>query len=273
MVKILYKLEPSVDAVTALFLRMSMALPFFLIAYWNTPKKKLDSTLYLKVFLLGFLGYYLSSYLDFWGLEYISAGLERLILFVYPTIVIILSFLFLNKKISKLELLSLIITYTGIFLVFSAETVPKTKETFIGSFLIFICAITYAIYLIGSGELIPIFGSRLFTSIAMATACSIVCIHFLFLKGVNMLFNLSKEAFLLGFGMAIITTVIPTFLLSEGIKRVGSSTASIIGTVSPVTTIFLAWFFLNEEMSSIQWIGTLFVMFGVFLVGKRKKEI
>ncbi len=269
IVKLVYQLN--VDAVTALFLRMGFALPFFLVVFFLKKEKiPLTKKQILQIFLLGFLGYYLASILDFEGLQYISAGIERLILFIYPTIVLLISSYILNKKISKIEWISLSITYLGILIVFSSNEVPKNTNTYIGVGLIFICAIVYAIYLIGTGEIIHQVGAIRFTALAMIVACLVIFMHFFMTKEISTLYKLPSQVYFYGFLMGIVNTVIPTFLLSLGIKKIGSGTTAIIGTIGPVSTIFLAWIFLDEKLAWEQWIGTFFVMLGVFFVSQKK---
>ena len=270
MIKLAYAYK--VDATTLLFLRMAFATPFFLIVGIYKSKSEATHLSYLDwayVALLGFLGYYLSSILDFMGLEYISAGMERLILFIYPTIVVVLSAILFKNKVREREILSLFISYIGIAIVFFSDKVQKTENTYLGAFLIFLCAFTYAAYLIGSGKMIPKIGASRFTAYAMLVACLSISLHFLFTHSPDNL-KLPFEVYSLSFGMAIISTVMPTFLLSQGIKRIGSGTASIIGTIGPVSTILLAWIFLGETLNLLQFLGTAFVIAGVFIVSYRR---
>jgi len=261
-----------VDATTLLFLRMLFATPFFLavgIYKMRSEKVKLSISEWIMVVLLGFLGYYLSSILDFLGLLYVSAGMERLILFIYPTLVIVLSAIFLGQTVRRREILSLLITYIGILIVFITDKVEKTENIYLGAFLIFLCAFTYAAYLIGSGKMIPRIGASRFTAYAMLVACLSISLHFVFTHRAEDLY-LPLEVYSLSFGMAIISTVLPTFLLAQGIKRIGSGTASIIGTIGPVSTIILAWIFLSETINLSQVLGTVLVILGVFIVSYKK---
>ena len=261
-----------VDATTLLFLRMLFATPFFLavgIHKMRSEKVKLSTTEWIMVVLLGFLGYYLSSILDFLGLLYVSAGMERLILFIYPTLVIVLSAIFWGQTVRRREILSLLITYIGILIVFITDKVEKTENIYLGAFLIFLCAFTYAAYLIGSGKMIPRIGASRFTAYAMLVACLSISLHFVFTHKAEDLY-LPLQVYSLSFAMAIISTVLPTFLLAQGIKRIGSSTASIIGTIGPVSTIILAWIFLGETINLYQIFGTVLVILGVFIVSYKK---
>ncbi len=269
IVKLAYK--EGIDSISALFLRMSLALPIFLfISILEYRKKNISNSVLFQIFILGFLGYYLASLLDFIGLEYISAGLERLILFIYPTIVILIGVFFLNKKISKLEILSLLFCYLGIIIVFSSEALEKNRNTILGASIIFICAITYSIYFIGSGELIPKVGANFFTAFAMTVACITICIHFVLVRPIKLIGDFSPRIWFFGFLMATLNTIIPTFLLSYGIKKIGSSSSAIIASVGPVSTILLAWTFLDEKIGIQELIGTCFIIFGIFLVSQKK---
>ena len=195
--------------------------------------------------------------------------MERLILFIYPTLVIVLSAIFFGQTVRRREILSLLITYIGILIVFITDKVEKTENIYLGAFLIFLCAFTYAAYLIGSGKMIPRIGASRFTAYAMLVACLSISLHFVFTHKAEDLY-LPLQVYSLSFAMAIISTVLPTFLLAQGIKRIGSSTASIIGTIGPVSTIILAWIFLGETINLYQIFGTVLVILGVFIVSYKK---
>lgn len=273
--KLIYK--DVADPVTVLFLRMVFSLPFFLIGSFISSRNKEKKNLNLKEWsylaFLGFIGYYLSSIFDFIGLVHVSAGMERLILFIYPTIVVLVSAFHYKRSVKKKEIVSLSLTYLGILIVFSAENFKITdfKSFYYGSFLIFLCAFTYALYLIGSESVIPSIGASRFTSYAMTFACLSIIIHY-FLTHPFQALALPANVYYLSFSMAIISTVIPTFTLSQGIKRIGSGNASIIGTFGPVSTIFLAYIFLDERFTAIQIAGTALVIAGVLIVSYAKTK-
>jgi drug/metabolite transporter (DMT)-like permease len=222
---------------------------------------------------MGIVGYYLASLFDFWGLNYVTAGTERLILFLYPSLVLIISALFLKRKIQQIQYLALLVTYLGIVCTF----IPNLKmglgnNLIFGSFLIFLSALTYAIYLIGSGELIPKFGTIRFTCYAMITSTIVVLIHHV-VAGNGSLLHYPKEVYYLSFTMAVMCTVIPSFLISGGIKKVGSGNASIIGSVGPIATIIMANIFLDETINSWQIAGTLIVLSGVLMISWKGKAV
>jgi drug/metabolite transporter (DMT)-like permease len=260
-----------VDTVPLLALRMIFALPFYLIILFiqnrNTPTEiPISNKQWLWILILGILGYYLASLFDFWGLNYVTAGIERLILFLYPSIVLIISAVFLKKKIQNIQYIALFITYLGVVCTFIPDLKMGLQHNLIvGCALIFLSAFTYALYLIGSGELIPKIGTIRFTSYAMIiSTCAVILHHLLTAKG--SLLGYQKEVYYLSFAMAIFSTVIPSFLISAGIKLIGSSNASIIGSVGPVATIIMASIFLGEKFTVWQLTGTIIVLAGVLMI-------
>jgi len=271
-VKLAY-LSP-VDSITLLTLRMLFAFPFFAsVVFYN--RKKLSSLDLKKkdwfiIFLMGVAGYYLASLFDFIGLQYVTAGMERLILFVYPTLVVLLSRIFLKNKIGKNEFLSLVLTYSGILFVFYTADNKTNRDTLKGAAFIFACAFTYAVYFIGTEKLTPKLGSVLFASLALSISSIAVFIHFFIVKSTEDL-NLPPRVYYLSIAMAIVSTVIPVFFAAEGIRLVGAGRAAIVGSIGPVSTIILGYFFLNEIISPSQGIGTLLVLAGVLIISVKKK--
>lgn len=272
MVKLAY--QYGVDAVSLLLLRMLFSLPFYVvIATFQKPiaGKSLNRKDFASLVAFGFIGYYLASYFDFLGLSYIKASLERLILFVYPTLVFILSFVFLKKKITRNQAVAIFITYLGVAIVFSSElNQGQSENVILGAVLIFLSALTYAGYLVGSGWLIPKFGATRFTSYAMIISCICVIIHYSFTVEIPHVLTLPKEVYWIGLTMAVFATVIPSYLISFSIKTLGAGSFSIMGSLGPISTVLLAFIFLDERLSWIQIIGAVVVITGV-LVGERKK--
>jgi len=272
-VKLAYR-ETDVDAVTLLALRMIFALPFFLVsAAWSSNQRtniRFTPKQWFAVAFIGCLGYYVSSLLDFLGLQYVSAGIERLILFVYPTLVLLMSFIFFKVRINVIQWLAVFITYAGLMVAFWGEVnyEEHTQKFYLGVVLIFICAITYAIYIVGSGQLIPTIGAAKFNSYAMSFASIAVILHFL-LSNDNSLFDLNRDIYIYSFLMAIIGTVVPSYLVAEGIRRVGSNNVAIIGSVGPVSTIVQAYFFLQEPIHLVQLIGTAMILIGILIISKK----
>lgn len=275
MVKMAY--QYNVSSLHLLLFRMLFSLPFYIVIvliYRPKQIEKINRIDYIWILFFGFIGYYLASYFDFLGLKYIKAGLERIILFVYPTLVLIISKIFLKTKITNKQIIAIIITYFGVVVTFWGEAQFENEKMVLGGFLIFLSALTYAAYLVGSGWLIPKFGVVLFTSYAMIVSSLCVIIHYLITDRVSIV-NYSMEVYILGFLMAVISTIIPSFLVSLAIKKLGSSNFSIIGSIGPISTIILAYFFLDERLSFLQFIGTSIVLVGIGIisVSKSKKKV
>ena len=264
LVKLAY--YQAVDAVTLLALRMLFSAPFFLVVAWRhagqkdlTPLRPYD---YLALLILGLLGYYLSSLFDFIGLQYISAGLERLILFLYPTMVVVLSALILGKPFGRKEMVALLLSYAGIGVVFADEINLNSEHLLLGAGFVFASTLTYAAYLIGTGEAVARIGASRFTAYAMLVACAATLIQFLFTHPPQALI-LPMRVYQLSVVMAIFSTVLPVFMLSAAIRMIGSSHTSLIGSLGPVATLFMANYFLGEALSAAQIGGAVLVMVGV----------
>lgn len=269
--------ETSVDAVSLLALRMLFSLPFFLLMAWfaarKEPNNKFTAKQWLYMLLLGLFGYYLSSFFDFLGLKYISAGIERLILFLYPTFVLLINTIYFKEKSSKIQWLAVGLTYAGVVLAYLGElTIEKDNPDFIkGSLLIFLCAITFAVYIAGSGRIIPAVGPTKFTAYAMLFSTVGIFLHFLLAGNYAIL---SSGTSFVGYGLliAIIATVIPGWMVAAGTKSIGSNNVAIISTIGPVSTILQAHFILGEPIYMAQIVGTLLILSGVLLIGWRYTE-
>lgn len=271
-----------VDAVTLLTLRMAFSLPFYLAAAFVVSRQsagvRMNKRQWGLTILLGIFGYYLSSLFDFIGLQYISAGLERLILFLYPTFAVLLNRFVFKQTILKNQWLALLLTYLGIGIAFAGEVRLDSGNSgfWWGSFYVFICSITYAIYLAGSGRLIPRIGSNQFTAYAMLSATGGVFLHYLFTRGSPHLL-LQGSTLPYGVLLAVIATVIPSFLLAHGLKRIGASNVAIVSSIGPVSTILQAHYVLAEPIFTEQVIGTLLVIAGILLLswkpGKKVLEV
>jgi drug/metabolite transporter (DMT)-like permease len=264
-----------VDAITLLALRMAFAVPFFVaVAIWlqwrsALPLNRQD---WIAVLVLGLLGYYLSSYLDFLGLLYITAGLERLILFIYPTLTVILSALIYKRAIGRKVILAMVLSYAGIVLVFlhdvnagQSTTGISQAEVLLGAGLVFASALTYASYLVGAGHAITRMGATRFTAYASIVASVASLLQFAVTRPFSAL-DLPVRVYGLSIAMAIFSTVLPLFLLSYAIRRIGSSSTSLIGSAGPIVTIALAFVFLGEAISSLQVAGTVLVLAGVITI-------
>lgn len=265
-----------IDPVTLLMLRMLFALPFFMaIAIVSSRKKEsyqITRKDYFQIIFLGILGFYLASFFDFQGLTYITASLERLILFTYPTIVVLIGVLYYKEKLKTPQLIALILTYIGIAIVYANnQSVTSQSDLMTGSFLVFCSAVTYAIYLVGSGQLVPRMGTWKFTSNVLIVSSLAVIVHYLIInQGIGNL-NFPIQVYGLALLMAIVSTVIPTLLFSEGIRLIGASNAAIVGSVGPISTISLAYIFLDERLTLIQMLGGILVIGGVLIISLQKK--
>jgi len=269
-VKLTYAVH-AVDPIALLALRMLFSLPFFIIAAALFSKRKenvrFTTEQWFYVAIVGLLGYYISSFLDFVGLQYISAGIERLILFTYPTFVLIISAAALKKRVSGGQWIAVALTYAGLLIAFGAEAqIQQTREFYLGATLILVCAITFAMYIAGSGVLIPIVGALKFNSYAMSFAGIAVLIHF-FLTSEQSLFGLPSIVYIYAVAMAIVGTVLPSYLVSLGIKRLGSNRSAIIASIGPVSTIIQAHYLLDESFSWLQAIGTVLILCGILAIG------
>ena len=274
MIKLAYAYGASVDPISLMMLRMIMALPFFLlVAFWtnrNTNQESLTPKDWIAICCLGVLGYYMASLLDFKGLQYISAGLERLILFLYPTFVVLLSAIFLKRRINRSEILALLLSYAGILFVVVDNITVDSNNVIKGGLLVAGSALAFAFFLMGSGEMIKRIGSTRFTAYAMTISCIVTILHYV-ITHEFVLPDFPKQVYSLALMLAVISTVIPAFLMNAGIRRVGASSASIMSSIGPISTLILAYFLLDETINSVQVIGTALVVMGVYLVGRSKK--
>lgn len=269
LVKLAYRY--GVDAETLLAMRMALSFPFF-IAMGVMAGRRNPHTLtkgdWMWMAALGFLGYYLASYLDFLGLDYITAGLERLILFLYPTIVIVLSALFLGKPISRRTVLALLLCYAGIgFAVGHDIAIGERRDVLIGSLLVFGSALSYALYLMGNGLVVGRLGSMRVTALATSIACVLAIGQFVLMRPLSALLQ-PWEVWALALVMAIFSTVAPVWLVSEAIRRLGAGPVSLTGTLGPVITIGLGWLLLDEHVGPAQLLGAAMVIGGVVVMAR-----
>lgn len=268
--------ETQVDALTLLSLRMLFSLPFYVAAVWWVNRKEgmvqLTQRQWLLVITMGIFGYYLSSLFDFIGLQYVSAGLERLILFLYPTFAVLINTFYFKTKLNRTQIIALILTYIGIGIAYWGEIHSQHygPQFFYGSFMIFLCAVTYSFYLVGTGRLVNKVGATRYTAYAMLAATAGIFVHFLIEKNIT---ALSVTPRLAGYSiaLAIIATVLPSFMMSVGMKKIGSNNVAIITSIGPVSTIIQAHFFLGEGIIAEQVFGTVLVIIGVLLIGWQSK--
>ena len=267
-----------IDAITVVAFRMLFSIPFLLLMLWMARRREgsaarvvMSRRDWWTLCWLGFVGYYFSSLLDFWGLQYISASLERMILFLNPTIVVLLSAMFYGKPVTRWTIAALVLSYSGIVLVFAHDFahMPETRSLVIGGGLVFASAVSYAIYLVGNGGLIQRLGAPRFTAYGMAISSVFVIVHFIATRPLSMLEQPTIVYWHMA-GIAVFSTVLPMWLTNEAIRMIGSSRVALIGTIGPILTIGLGAAFLSEPVTLIQLAGALLVTAGVGVVTLRR---
>jgi drug/metabolite transporter (DMT)-like permease len=268
VVKLAYR--HGVDAETLLALRMLMAVPFFAAALWWTSRgaARVTAGEHALLFTIGLLGYYLASYLDFLGLQYISAALERLILYLNPTLVLLLSVLVLRRPVTRFDVIALMLSYGGILLAFWHDVRLDAEGVGLGALLVFGSAASYAGYLVLSGELVRRVGAIRLTAYAMCVATAGVCLQFTLMRP---LAGLAQPAPVLWLSLlnAVLCTVLPVFATMMAVARIGAGTVALAGMVGPVSTIALGYAFLAEPISGWQLAGTALVLAGVFVLSRK----
>ena len=272
LIKLSYAAHP-VTPTTLLFLRMAIALPFFVAVGWwlRGQQPRLTRRDWAGVAALGFLGYYAASFLDFLGLQYVGAGVGRLILFLYPTLVLVLSFAFLRRAPSAKQLVALVLTYAGIALVVSNQ-VDATREGrlfLVGVLLVFASALCYAAYLVAGSELVKRVGSMRFTAYSMAVATAPAVVQFLVIDGPDAL-DLPVAVWVYAAILGTLSTVLPVFLQAEALKRIGATEFALIGAISPVSVAAMSAAGLGEPFGARQAAGAALVIFGVLLVSLKR---
>lgn len=276
LVKLAYAWAP-IDAVTLLALRMIYAAPMFaLMAWWaarHGAARPITRRDWWLLAWLGFIGYYVSSLLDFMGLQHITAALERLVLFLYPTMVVLLSAALFKQPIGGRKVLALVLSYAGILLVFTHDLHfgEDSHALWLGGALVFASAFCYSLYLVGAGPVISRLGSLRFIAWAMLISAAFVIAQFLATRPVTAL-AAPPRIQLLALAMALLSTVLPTFLIAEAIKRMGADRTSLIGSLGPVFTIAMGYWILGEPVFWIQIAGAALVLTGVTLVTLRGKR-
>jgi drug/metabolite transporter (DMT)-like permease len=258
-----------VDPITLLALRMIFSLPFFLAAAaWvgrDAKRAPLARGDVWAILMLGFVGYYFSSFVDFLGLQYISAGLGRLILFMYPTLVVLLSMAFLNKRPTAREVVALGVTYSGVALVMANAAQGANKDLVLGAALCFASAAGYAVYLVAGSQVVRRVGSMRFTAYAMTVASGFCLLQFAIMRPLSAL-HMPPQVYGLAIAMALVATVLPVFITTEALKRIGANQVALFGALGPVTTVFFGWVGLDEVMTPVQLAGAALVLAGVVLV-------
>ncbi|NBW48724.1 MAG: DMT family transporter [Betaproteobacteria bacterium] len=278
IVKLAYR-YPGVDAVSLIMLRMLMALPFFLaIVWWTGPRARrrgqdvvaLTTRDKLGILGLGITGYYLASFLDFAGLAYISASLERLILYLNPTLVVLLGMALYGKKVTLPQGVGMAISYGGVLLVFGHEVTLAGGHVALGAVLVLGSAISYALYLSYSGELVQRLGSLRLVGLATSVACVLCIAQFVLLRPLDTAFAVAPEVLWLSLLNATACTVVPVLMVMMAIERIGSGLAAQVGMVGPMSTILMGVLLLDEPMNLWVVAGTVLVLLGVYVVSSRR---
>jgi drug/metabolite transporter (DMT)-like permease len=267
IVKLAYRY--GVDAVTLIMYRMLFALPLFvLLAWWaGRGKPALTWRDARTVLGLGFCGYYLASFLDFAGLRYISASLERLILYLNPTLVLALGAVFFHKRVTRAQVLALAVSYGGVLCVFARETSMQGADVPLGATLVFGSAVSYAIYLSYSGEEVKRLGALRLTGLATTVACLICIAQFLWLKPIGSM-SVPSAVLWLSVLNATLCTFAPVLMVMMAIERIGASLTAQAGTIGPLSTILLAVLLLGEPFTAWIAAGTVLVLTGIWLLTK-----
>ena len=267
--KLLYRYR--LDAVTVIAFRMMFSLPVFAaIALW---KMRTEAPLTVadrwRLVGLGLVGYYVSSFLDFLGLQYISVGLERLILFLTPTFVLLITAVFLKRRIGMVEWLALALAYCGIVLVFVHDIKGGAGDAVTGALFVLGSAVCYAVYLLGSGELVRRIGSLRLVSYAMCVSSAACIGQFFVLRPAGLLVQ-PAQVYALSLVNGVFCTILPVFMTMIAVRRIGAATAAQAGMIGPVSTLFLGALVLGEPITAVQLGGTGLVFAGIYLLSKKK---
>jgi drug/metabolite transporter (DMT)-like permease len=272
IVKLAYRY--GVDAVTLIMYRMLFALPIFAVMAWWSSRGKAALTRndWLGILGLGFTGYYLASYLDFAGLAYISAALERLILYLNPTLVLILGWLLYKKKMSARQIGAMALSYAGILLVFGHEInvqAVNNSATVWGALLVFGSAVSYAIYLSYSGEMVKRLGSLRLVGLATTVACLLCIAQFAVLRPLSAMV-VAPQVLWLSLLNATLCTALPVLAVMMAIERIGAPLAAQTGMIGPMSTILMGVFILGEPLNAWIIAGTVLVLGGVYMVSRSR---
>jgi drug/metabolite transporter (DMT)-like permease len=269
VVKLAYRY--GVDTETLLALRMLMALPVFALALAWTMRGAPPLSLadHLRVCVIGLLGYYIASYFDFLGLKYVSAALERLLLYLNPTVVLLLTAVFLRRPIRRLDGVALALSYAGVVLAFWHDVRLEGQGVALGSSLVFLATLSYAIYLVVAGELVARIGAIRLTAYAMCAASAGVLIQFALMRPAAALLQPAPVLWLSLFN-ALACTVVPVFATMLAVARIGASNVAMMAMVGPVSTIVLGYLFLDEGVSAWQLAGTGLVLAGVWVLSRKR---
>ena len=267
LAKLMYR--HGVDAVQVIFWRMLLALPLFLLLAWwaGRGKPAFSARDWRAVAALGFCGYYLASLLDFMGLQYVSAGLERLILYLNPTLVLLLSVLLFGRRVSARQGIAMAISYAGVAVVFGQELHFEGVHAALGAALVFASAACYAVYLVYSGQLVQRLGALRLTGTATSVAC-LLAIAQLFILRAPSAASVPEAVLWLSLLNAVLCTFAPVLMVMMAIERVGATLAAQAGMVGPMSTVLMGVLLLGEPFTGWLVVGTVLVLAGVWLLAR-----
>src|SRR5262245_26939335 len=250
---------------------MTLSLPFFLVIGWwlRNQQPRLTQRDWMGIIGLGFLGYYAASFLDFIGLQWIGAGVGRLILYLFPTLVVLLSFLFLRKTPTWRELAALVVSYAGIALVVSSQIGGENRLFALGAAFVFASALCYAVYLVAGSQLVKRVGSMRFTAYSTVVATVPAVIQFFIMESTDAL-QLPGTVWTYAIILATVSTVLPLFLQAEALNRIGANHFALMGAIGPVSVAVTSALGLDEPFTWAQALGGALVIFGVLLVSLKK---
>jgi drug/metabolite transporter (DMT)-like permease len=268
IVKLAYR--HGVDAVTLIMLRMLFALPLFLgMAWWSSRGKPAISRAdWLGIVGLGVSGYYLASFLDFAGLQYISASLERLILYLNPTLVMLLGWILYRKSFNGRQIVGMAISYAGVILVFGQEVQLEGTNVALGALLVFASAVSYAAYLVYSGSMVQRLGALRLVGLATSVACMCCIVQFLLLRPVSSAFDVAPPVIWLSLLNATACTAVPVVRVMMAIERIGATMSAQTGMVGPMSTILMGVLILDEPFTAGIAAGTVLVVAGIFVFSR-----
>ncbi|MBV9359912.1 MAG: DMT family transporter [Betaproteobacteria bacterium] len=272
LVKLIYITYPA-SAVTVLFLRMAISLPFFLVVAWwlRHDEPRLTRRDWAALIALGFIGYYAASFLDMLGLKYVGAGVGRLILYLYPTLVLLISFVFLHRKPTPRQLGALVMTYAGVTLILASQAHGGAEGRLfvLGAMLVFGSSLFYATYLVASAELVKRVGSMRFTAYSMAVATLPAVVQFFALEPLSAL-DLPGRIWFYAFLLGTFCTVLPLFIQAEALKRIGATEFALIGALGPLSVAVTSALGLDEHFTLFQAFGGALIILGVLLVSLKR---
>lgn len=261
-----------VDPITLVMLRMLFALPVFLVMAWWASRGRPPLTLrqWGGVGFLGTTGYFLASTLDFAGLQYVSASLERLILYLNPTLVVGLTWLVQRKPVSSRQWLAMATSYGGVLIVFGHEIGAQGAHAALGAALVFGSAVSYAFYLLYSGRMVQVLGSLRLVGLASSVACLLCILQFLLLRPLDAGLSVAPEVLWLSLLNAAVCTVLPIVLVMLAIERIGAAASAQAGMIGPLSTILLGAWLLGEPLTP--WVagGTVLVLSGIWLFSRAR---